>query len=299
MPRAQVAFVRATDRADGIRRALALIEPPAFTGKSLILKANLNSSDPSPGSTHPDTLQTVAAWLLAHGGEHITLVDRSGMGNTRRVMDSSGASALANALGIDLVALDDLDAAAFAMVKPLGSHWPVGFAVPRLLWQADGVVQTCNLKTHRFGGHFSMSLKNAVGLVGGTVGGHNYMADLHSSPYQREMIAEINVAYTPDLIVLDGVEAFTAGGPDVGTRVASEVVLASNDRIAIDAVGVAVLRLWGTTPEVSAGRVFEQAQIARAAELGLGVTDPSRIDLVTDDEPSATYAAQIRGLLDA
>jgi uncharacterized protein (DUF362 family) len=214
-------------------------------------------------------------------------------------MQSTGASASANALGIDLVALDELDAAAFETVQPLGSHWPAGFAVPHLFSQTDGVVQTCNLKTHRFGGHFSMSLKNAVGLVGGTVGGHNYVSDLHSSPYQREMIAEINLAYAPDLIILDGVEAFTGGGPDVGTRVSSEVVLASNDRIAVDAVGVAILRLWGTTAEVSASHVFDQTQIRRAVELGPGVSEASQIEFLTDDEPSATYAAQVRALVGA
>jgi len=31
--------------------------------------------------------------------------------------------------------------------------------------EAEKVVQTCCLKTHRFGGHFTLSLKNSVGLV--------------------------------------------------------------------------------------------------------------------------------------
>lgn len=51
--------------------------------------------------------------------------------------------------------------------------------------------------------------------------------------------------------MLDGVEAFVDGGPGRGTRVKSEVVLAGKDRVVIDAVGVAILRLFGTTPEVS------------------------------------------------
>jgi uncharacterized protein (DUF362 family) len=111
------------------------------------------------------------------------------------------------------------------------------------------------------------------------------------------MIAELNVAYDPDVIVLDGVEAFVDGGPHEGTRVASEVVLASTDRIALDAVGVALLRHYGTTPQVSEGRIFELEQIARAVELGLGVSSASEIELVTDDEPSAEYAETIRGVL--
>ena len=53
---------------------------------------------------------------------------------------------------------------------------------------------SCCLKTHRFGGDFSLSLKNNVGLVEeeGLEGIYNYMLELHVSPHQLEMIAEIN-----------------------------------------------------------------------------------------------------------
>jgi uncharacterized protein (DUF362 family) len=111
------------------------------------------------------------------------------------------------------------------------------------------------------------------------------------------MIAEINTAYSPDLIVLDGVEAFVDGGPAKGTRVKAGVVLAGNDRVAIDAVGVAILRSLGTTPEVSRGTIFEQEQIARAVELGLGVKSPTQIQFITDDTKSTEYARKLSNLL--
>jgi uncharacterized protein (DUF362 family) len=113
------------------------------------------------------------------------------------------------------------------------------------------------------------------------------------------MIAEINTVYSPDLIVMDGVEAFVDGGPDKGKKVASEVVLAGTDRVAIDAVGVAILRHFGTTQEVSQGSIFELEQIARAAELGLGVDSPDKIELITGDGESRSFADQIGGMLRA
>lgn len=61
--------------------------------------------------------------------------------------------------------------------------------------------------------------------------------------------------------------------------------------MALDAVGVAILRHFGTTAEVSAGPVFGQEQIARAVELGLGVSGPAGIELVTGDDESAAFAA--------
>jgi uncharacterized protein (DUF362 family) len=111
------------------------------------------------------------------------------------------------------------------------------------------------------------------------------------------MIAEINTAYQPALIVMDGVEAFVSGGPANGERVQPEVILAGTDRIALDAVGVAILRYFGTTTEVEGGRIFEQEQIARAVSLGLGVSHPEEIALLTDDDASAEYAAQIQDVL--
>ncbi|MCH8067937.1 MAG: hypothetical protein IID16_01500 [Candidatus Marinimicrobia bacterium] len=43
--------------------------------------------------------------------------------------------------------------------------------------------------------------------------------------------------------------------------------------------------------------IFEQGQIARAVELGLGVTRPEEIEIVTDDEDSRMYAEQLREIL--
>jgi uncharacterized protein (DUF362 family) len=193
-----------------------------------------------------------------------------------------------------------LSADDWELIKLPGSHWQHGFALPRMVRNAGGIVQTCCLKTHRYGGHFTLSLKNSVGLAAKSIPGndHDFMRELHSSPHQRQMIAEINAAYRPELIVLDGVEAFVSGGPDQGQLVNAGVVLAATDRVAVDAVGVALLRHFGTTPEVSRGPIFDQEQIARAVQLGLGVTGPGQIELVTGDQESAAFAKKIRAVLD-
>jgi uncharacterized protein (DUF362 family) len=187
----------------------------------------------------------------------------------------------------------------WVMVQPPGSHWKEGFPFARPCLEAEALVQTCCLKPHRFGGHFTMSLKNSVGMVAAAVPGgkHDFMRELHGSPHQRLMIAEINAAYEPALVLLDGVEAFISAGPDRGTRVWGDVVLAGTDRVAIDAVGLALLRHLGYSGVAARGGIFEQEQIARAVELGLGVDMPEKIELVTDDPDSEAYAAQIREIL--
>jgi uncharacterized protein (DUF362 family) len=297
---ARVALVKSTDRAAGTARAIDLLSLPRFDGRDLFVKPNFNSADKPPGSTHEDTLAALLQKLKAMGAGPLTIGDRSGMGNTREVMERKGAFRLARAHDARVVVFDELGADDWELIKPSDSHWQRGFALPRIVRQAGGVVQTCCLKTHRYGGHFTLSLKNSVGFAAKTVPGipHDFMRELHSSPHQRLMIAEINAAYRPDLVVLDGVEAFVTGGPDTGKLVQAGVIVAGTDRVAIDAVGVALLRLYGTTPEVSRGRIFEQAQIARAVELGLGVAGPDRIALVTGDAASADCAKQVRAILD-
>lgn len=295
---ARVAFVKTRDRAGGVRRALDLLGINPVQSKRVLLKPNFNSPDPAPGSTHSDILRVMVEALGEMGAQAITLADRSGMADTRRTMERMGVLTLAEELGFEALVLDELGEKDWVMVQPPDSHWQQGFPIARPCLEAEAVVQACCLKTHRFGGHFTMSLKNSVGMVAKFgPDGYNYMHELHSSPHQRLMIAEANTAYTPALVVMDGVEAFVSGGPESGKRVWAEVVLASTDRVALDAVGVALLRYLGTTQEVSQGPIFGQEQIARAVELGLGVDAPGKIQLVTADPDSEAYAAQIREIL--
>jgi uncharacterized protein (DUF362 family) len=291
--------VKVTDRAEGVRRSVELLESNEVRGKGVLLKPNFNSADPAPGSTHPDVLAALVTQLREMGAGKITVGDRSGMGATRRVMQQIGAFDLAKRMGFETVVFDELEEKQWALIQSKDDHWKRGFAVPKMLLDSEAVVQTCNLKTHRFGGHFTLSLKNSVGFAAKQVGGagYNYMSELHGSRHQRTMIAELNRAYAPALVVMDGVEALATGGPDRGKVIKPGVVLASRDRIALDAVGVAILRLFGTTPEVSQGRIFEQAQIARAVELELGARRPEDVRIITGDDASEAFAAQLRGLI--
>ena len=294
-----VAFVKTADRVSGVQRAIDLLGIQKFHGKDLFVKPNFNSADATPGSTSEQTLLALLKKLKAMGAGPLTIGDRSGMGNTREVMQKKNAFQLGKELDAKVVVFDELGPDDWELIKPPDSHWQQGFALPRPVRRAGGIVQTCCLKTHRYGGHFTLSLKNSVGLAAKTIPGnpYNFMRELHSSPDQRRMIAEINTAYHPDLVVLDGVEAFVNGGPDQGKLVNANVILAGTDRVAVDAVGVALLRHFGTTPEVSQGSIFDQEQIARAVQLKLGVTSPKQIEILTDDRESAEYAKQIKEAL--
>ena len=270
---AVVFILKTSDRAVGVKKLLSQFGLKGFSGKRVALKANFNSADPFPASTHPDTLRVIVETLRGAGVSRVTLAERSGMGVTRRVLDEMGVFDLSERLGFDAVVLDELGKGDWVRVERGGTHWLRGFQIARLFVDADLVVQTCCLKTHRFGGVFTLSLKNSVGLVAKRVPGgvYDYMWELHTSPFQRLMIAEINRHCRVDVVVMDGVRAFVSGGPERGEVVEPDLLLASSDRVAVDAVGVAVLRMYGAKGSVAEGKIFELEQIRRAAELGVGV----------------------------
>ena len=301
--RVPVSVVKTGNREKGIPQAVELLEELGnpFTGKQVVLKPNFNSDDPFPGSTHNDTLRALVGLLRELGAKGIVIADRSG-GSwvTAEVLVKKGIPELAEELDVELVATDGLPPQEWERVDLPNSHWKRGVEVPKLFLTAEAVLQTCCLKTHQFGGHFTLSLKNTVGVVAkdSMFDGYAYMRELHGSPFQREMIAEINQCYTPDLVVMDAFKAFVQGGPATGTCVSPGLILASTDRVAIDAVGVAILRGYNTTPEVARGPIFEQAQIKRAAELGLGVRHAEEIELVPATDAASEAAAQaIQALL--
>jgi uncharacterized protein (DUF362 family) len=51
--------------------------------------------------------------------------------------------------------------------------------------------------------------------------------------------------------------------------------------VALDVVAVALIRTFGAWPKVEGPSPWEQRQIKRAIELGLGVKGPEQIELVT------------------
>ena len=111
------------------------------------------------------------------------------------------------------------------------------------------------------------------------------------------MIAELNTGYRPQLVILDGVSAFTDGGPSRGELKAGNVIIAGDDRVAVDAVGIAVLKELGANRAIMDRGIWEQEQIVRAVELGLGAPGADAVELVTGDAESRSYADRLKTIL--
>jgi uncharacterized protein (DUF362 family) len=207
-------------------------------------------------------------------------------------MQKKGIFDLAHDLRFDVVDFEQIPDSDWVPVTPPGSHWPDGFHLPRLIVDSEYTVSTCCLKTHGYGGVFTMSLKLSVGLTPKPI-----RKAMHASPDMRRMIAELNAGYTANLVVLDGVSAFTDGGPSRGELKAGNVMIAGADRVAVDAVGLAMLKSLGANQAIMSRPIFQQEQIARAVELKLGAGSPDAIEIVTGDTDSRACADRLREIL--
>jgi uncharacterized protein (DUF362 family) len=289
---AKVALVCTNDRKFGVKKSISLLGINPIKGKRIMIKPNFNTADPTPASTHNDTLSQLVIELKRMGAKEIIVGERSGPPDTKKVMEKKGIFDLAKDLKFKVINFEELEENEWIHFNPPGNHWENGFYIPKIAMQVDEIVSTCCLKTHQYGGVFTMSLKLSVGMTP-----KKLMRELHTSPHMRKMIAEINLAYKPCLIVLDGIEAFVDGGPSFGKKEQTNVFLAGIDRVAIDAVGLAVLKEVGSNEDIMGKKIFEQEQIARAVELGLGINSPDKIEIIAEDEESRNYAKKLYKIL--
>ena len=294
--KSRVVLVNTEDRGLGVNSSIKALDINPAKNKDVLIKPNFNTADPVPGSTHNDTLVTLVKAVWEMGAKSISLGERS-YPPTRKVMEDKGILPLMKELDVKIIDFDKLGDKDWVKVTPKDSHWKDGFHIARPILDAECLISTCCIKTHQYGGVFTMSLKLHVGVVPTHRNGYDYMEELHSSPHQRKMIAEINVPFKPDLIVMDGIEAFVDGGPMHGMRAQGNVFLASTDRVAIDAVGLAILKSLGSNDQIMERKIFSQGQIARAVEIGLGASSPSEIDLIPADDKSRGYRDRIVAIL--
>ncbi|MBW1858577.1 MAG: DUF362 domain-containing protein [Deltaproteobacteria bacterium] len=288
----RVVFAATGDRQEGVRASLKGLALNPARGKEVLIKPNFNTADSCPGSTHNDTLVALVDELWEMGARSISLGERSYL-PTRQVMEQKGVTSLMKERGVKIVDFDDLGEKDWVEFKPNHSHWNNGFRIARPVLETECLISTCCLKTHQFGGIFTMSLKLHVGVVPTIRHGFEYMTELHRSSHQQKMIAEINEPFSPELVIMDAIDVFVDGGPSHGERAKGNVVLASTDRVAVDAAGLAILKVLGSNASIMKPKIFEQEQIARGVELELGVSSASEIDMVAADPGGQEYCDRV------
>ena len=173
--RSRVCVAFGPDRKVGTRKVVESFGMPDVADKNVLVKPNFNTADPTPGSTHIDTLETFIGMVQAGGPKHVIVGDRSGPSKTREVFQEKGIFDMAERLGFEAVIFDEMPRSRFLKIASPDSHWRDGFMIAKPVLEADAVMTLCCLNTHGFGGHFTMSLKVTTGMIAGS-----NMRELHS-----------------------------------------------------------------------------------------------------------------------
>jgi len=278
-PRSLVSIVHGEDVPRMVQRAVDLIGGIArlnLVGTAALVKPNVVSGEPAPATTDPRVVRAFLGMAKSAGASRLAVGDMSAVLAlpTRPKLERTGMAAAAREMGAELLAFDEGE---WVEVRPPDVTHATLVYVAKAAHEAERLISVPVIKTHR-SASYSCALKNTVGCVHGKNKPWAY-----GSAAWEPVIAELNAAVRAHLYIVDGLQSMVRGGPWSGDAVPTRVILASGDPIATDVVALAIIKHFARWELVTAKGVWEQAQIERAASLGLGARGPHEVELVAED----------------
>jgi uncharacterized protein (DUF362 family) len=159
--------------------------------------------------------------------------------------------------------------------------------MPKILTEVDHWINVPVLKNHQVtDAEFTCCLKSFVGICHPSDRFQSGSNALHQHNI-GEKIAELNLCSRPSMNIVDATNIMVHGGPD-GTLakpvyVRANLIIAGSDRVACDSLALAVLKFFGSEKKVKLPyvekSVWDQVQIYRSAELGIGQANPHMIKI--------------------
>jgi len=279
-----VAAVGGADVKEMVGKAVSLIggfELLELNGKRVLVKPNVVGGAGNPTTTAPEVVEAVVELVYEAGAANVYVGDMSALirGNTGKNMETTGIAAAARRAGAQTLAFED-----YGWVKvKVDGRYVREVDVSEWFFNVDRVINLPVIKTHRYAG-YSICLKNFVGAT--HFSQRPYLIDRN---HWEEVVAEINLAFRPDLNIVDGTNSMVEGGPWDGTAVQTSLVLAGGDRVACDVVGLGIIQSFGQWEPLKSISPWQMRQVRRAAEIGLGAGHSEEMRLLShslNDDPS-------------
>ncbi len=275
--KALVSIVQGDDMHAMLREGLQLLgglEKLDIKGKSILIKPNIVNRYPSPANTNPLVIKYLIRLLRESGASKILIGDMSAIFAlpTKRNAMKSGIWEVIQTEDVTFVPFEDYG---WVEVDTPQGRFVKKAIVSEIIYSVDIIINVPVIKTHRYA-NYSISLKNFIGAT------HPRQRPYFIAPeFWDEIVAELNVAYTPHLNILDGTKIFIKKGPTKGTAASPNLIVITGDRIAADVVGLSIIKACGGEKRIRDTSVWEQRQIKRAIELNLGVRSHSELKIVS------------------
>ena len=275
--RSLVSVVGGKDIKEMTRRAVSLIGGFGrleVKGKTVLVKPNVVGGKSHPTTTNPELVKAVAELLYEEGASKVYVGDMSALirGGTSGNMELIGIAKAARDAGAETVFFEDHG---WVQVKISGKYiHEVG--ITEWCFKVDRVVNLPVLKTHRYAG-YSICLKNFVGATH-----FNQRPYLIDRAHWEEVVAELNLAFRPDLNIVDGTKTMVEGGPWEGRTEDTNLIMASGDRVACDVIGLGIIKSFGRWKPLESISPWQMRQVRRAVEIGLGARNKQEMELLTE-----------------
>jgi uncharacterized protein (DUF362 family)/Pyruvate/2-oxoacid:ferredoxin oxidoreductase delta subunit len=233
-------------------------------GEKIVLKPNvlLGYHPDKCVTTHPAVMRAVGK-MLQGAGASVLYGDSPSFGSAEMHLKRAQLKQAGDAAGFTLADFDN-----GVTVSHPGGVLIKQFTVARSVREADGLISLPKLKTHGFQ-HFTGAVKNQFGCVPGMLK-PPYHARL-PDPYDFAlMLADLNTLLQPRLYVMDGIIGMEGNGPMSGHPIKLNVLLFSQDPVALDATACRIINVDPeTVPTSGAGE-----------KAGLGTYRAENIEIV-------------------
>ncbi|MFX1516351.1 MAG: DUF362 domain-containing protein [Promethearchaeota archaeon] len=229
---------------------------------SIILKPNFNTGDPFPASTDPEFFDIVLRLILKYT-QNVEIVESSTLrANTKEIIGKRVGGVL-NELDIPVITEKDFK---FTRVdlKSKGAKYLKSVKFPkRILEPHTKIILLPCLKTH-FIAQYTGALKLAVGFME-----RKQRVRMHMSWRVPEKVAEINLGFKPELIIMDARKIFVTQGPASGKIESPMKILTGTNRVSIDIKGVKIIQSYHEKNKLVGKDPLDVRTIKRALELGI------------------------------
>jgi len=237
-----VAKVKFSDYEASVAKALDLIEAGGKLPQKglIIIKPNLTNADAPPVTTNVKAAEAVYKYCRSHSKAEIAIGEGCGKGTTADTFKANGYTRLADKYGIRLIDFNEEKA---IVLKRKDAFQLKQLYVPEVIKNAF-IISLPVLKDHSFT-VTTVAMKNMFGIAPAPFYHGSWNKSQLHYPSADKSVVDICLYKKPDLCVVDAVMALS--GTHLSGRVKNlELILASFDPVAVDAVGT---KLLGHNPQ--------------------------------------------------
>jgi len=223
-------------------------------GNSVLIKPALNSGNPYPATTSPESVRAMVELLKEKGASKVIVSDMSGIehvkltpeklkGSSRELMNESGMVKAAIEAGAELFFPEEEGWNAFFEDEPADStYWKKGIMMPKILKEVDHLVLMPRCGRHALLGS-SLGMKNAVGYwrTDSRLEYHKYASTIQEKTADANTVKSLHDKQR--LVLTAGTKVLTTYGPNKGfvSEPETGLVIASESIVAHDMISLAWL----------------------------------------------------------